>query len=131
MYDYDAAKNSWPNLSLLSASNNSASECGTTPPTYAQYSIFPGPGFPKGTWYFQPFGVAIGNANTGVNPDNIMVGNNNGNYIFSVNIQNAWNNPTVPQNGNGDDSNVTGILYGMTNRPISDRRGYARQYLLC
>ncbi len=119
VYDYDAATNSWPNLSLLSASNNSASECGTTPPTLAQYSIFPGPGFPKGTWYFQPFGVAIGNANTGVNPDNIIVGNNNGNYIFSVNIQNAWNNPTVPQNGNGDDSNVTGILYGMTNRPIS------------
>ena len=104
---------------MLTPTNNTAAECGTTPPTLAQYSIFPGPGFPKGTWYFQPWGVAIGNANTSTNPDNIIVGNQNGNYIFSMNITGAWSNPSVPQNGNGDDTNVTGILYGMTNRPIS------------
>jgi hypothetical protein len=118
-YLYDAATNSWPGMSVLTPTNNTAAECGTTPPTLAQYSIFPGPGFPKGTWYFQPWGVAIGNANTSTNPDNIIVGNQNGNYIFSMNITGAWSNPSVPQNGNGDDTNVTGILYGMTNRPIS------------
>jgi hypothetical protein len=104
-FSYNAATHSWPGVSVLTSSNPSPNECGTFPPTIAQYSIF---GFAP--YYFQPWGVAIGNNN------NIIVGNqNSGNWIFSMQVQGAWSNPTVPQNS----SSTFEILSAMTKRPIS------------
>lgn len=104
-FPYDPTTNSWPTLSMLSTSNNSASYCGTTPPTLAQYGIF---GFSP--YYFQPWGIAVGNNN------NLIVGSqNSGNFIFSMNITGAWSNPSVVQ----DSSSTTEIISGMTKRPIS------------
>jgi hypothetical protein len=104
-FNYNAATQSWTGLSVLTPSNPSPNECGTFPPTIAQYSIF---GFAP--YYFQPWGVAIGINN------NIIVGNqNSGNWIFSMQIQGAWSNPTVAQNS----SSTFEILSAMTKRPIS------------
>ena len=95
-FNYNAATQSWTGLSVLTPSNPSPNECGTFPPTIAQYSIF---GFAP--YYFQPWGVAIGINN------NIIVGNqNSGNWIFSMQIQGAWSNPTVAQNS----SSTVGLL---------------------
>lgn len=104
-FPYDAATNSWPTLSMLSSSNNSAAACGSTPPTLAQYSIF---GFAP--YYFQPWGIAVGINN------NLIVGSqNSGNFIFSMNVQGAWSNPSVAKAG----SSTSEIISGMTKRPIS------------
>ena len=104
-FNYDAATDSWPTLSLLSSANNSASQCGTTPPTLAQYSIF---GFAP--YYFQPWGIALGINN------NLIVGSqNSGNFMFSLNVQGAWSNPSVPQTS----SSTSKIISGMTKRPVS------------
>jgi len=109
-FNYNAATNSWPGLSVLTASNPSPNECGTTPPTLAQYSIFGGAGFPAGTYYFQPWGVAIGINN------NIIVGSqNSGNYIFSMSVTGAWSNPSVVKSG----SSTAGIIASMVKRPVS------------
>ncbi len=114
-YPYDVTTNSWPTLLAgsvaLTASNPSPNECGVYPPTIAQYSIF---GFSP--YYFQPWGAAIGNANTGAASGNIVVGNqNSGNWIFDMTVQGAWSNPTVTQSS----SSTFGILTAMTTRPDS------------
>jgi sugar lactone lactonase YvrE len=110
-FPYDSATDSWPKLSMLTPTNPSPDECGTYPPTIAQYSIF---GFSP--YYFQPWGVALGNSNTGPATGNIIVGNqNSGNWIFDMAIQGAWSNPTVTQSS----SSTFEILSAMTARPIS------------
>ena len=103
-FPYDPTTQTWDTLSAL-ATTSSPNECGVAPYSFAQYSIF---GFAP--YYFQPWGVAIGNNN------NIIVGSqNSGNFIFSINVTGAWNNPTVP----AASSSTSEIISGMTKRPIS------------
>src|SRR5579875_3059316 len=105
MFPYNPATRTWSTLSVLTASNNSADECGTAPYTFAQYGIF---GFSP--YYFQPWGIAIGNNN------NIIVGSqNSGNFIFSMAVQSAWSNPSVTQSS----SSTFEIISSMTKRPTS------------
>jgi len=113
-FSYNAATNSWPTLSVLTASNSSPDECnGNTAPSLAQYSIF---GFAP--YYFQPWGVAIGNANTGAAAGNIIVGNqNNSGWIFDMTIQGAWSNPNVPQSSSSTFDIIASS--GMKKRPNS------------
>ena len=108
-FPYDATTNSWPGLSVLTATNNSAALCpgdgsGTSPYILAQYGIMGPP------YYFQPWGIALGTGN------NLIVGaQNSGNFIFSLAIQGAWNTPSVTKSS----SSSTMIITAMTKRPIS------------
>lgn len=105
MFPYNPATKTWDTLNVLTSSNNSANECGVAPYSLAQYSIF---GFSP--YYFQPWGVALGNNN------NIIVGSqNSGNFIFSMAVQGAWSNPSVTQAS----SSTFEIISSMTKRPIS------------
>lgn len=104
-YPYNAAMQTWTGVSAITKSNTTPDECGSAPETLAQYSIF---GFSP--YYFQPWGIAIGNN------DNIIVGNQNGgNFIFNMAITGAWSNPSVPQTS----SSTSEIISGMTERPSS------------
>lgn len=92
-FPYNAATDSWTNLSELTAKNPSANFCnGNTAPSFAQYSIF---GFSP--YYFQPFGSAIGPSNS-VLKNTMVISNNNGGFMFGMYIQGAWNSPSVAQN---------------------------------
>ncbi len=105
MFPYDTKTQTWDTLSTLTTSNNSAAECGVAPYSFAQYSIF---GFAP--YYFQPWGIAIGNSN------NMIVGSqNSGNFIFNLYVTGAWSNPTVPANS----SSTSSIISGLTKRPNS------------
>jgi sugar lactone lactonase YvrE len=105
VFPYDPTTNTWDTLNVLTASNNSSAECGVAPYSLAQYSIF---GFSP--YYFQPWGVAIGNNN------NIIVGSqNSGNFIFSMAVQGAWSNPSVTQSS----TSTFEIISSMTKRPNS------------
>ncbi len=105
MFPYDPSTKTWDTLNVLTAANNSADECGVAPYSFAQYSIF---GFSP--YYFQPWGIAIGNNN------NIIVGSqNSGNFIFSMAVQGAWSNPSVAQSS----SSTFEIISSMTKRPTS------------
>ena len=104
-YPYNAATQTWTGLSGLSSGNNTSDECGVAPEGFAQYSIF---GFSP--YYFQPWGIAIGNN------DNMIVGNqNSGNFIFNLYVSGAWSSPSVPQNS----SSTSDIISAMTKPPIS------------
>lgn len=98
MFPY-IGSNTWaglngPNPNTLSLANPNTTICtnsgaGNEANAFAQYGLSApgGSGFPG---YFQPWGMAIGNNN------NLIVGNqNSGNFIFSLTVNNAWNNPTA------------------------------------
>jgi hypothetical protein len=109
-FKYNAATNSWPDLSALQGSNSPAlcpgSGSGANANVFfAQYSIF---GFSP--YYYQPWGIAIGNNN-----NMIIASQNSGNFMFNLFVTGAWSNPTVPQNS----SSTAEIISGMTKRPIS------------
>lgn len=113
-FPYNAATNSWPTVSQITTSNTSPDACnGNTPPSFAQYSIF---GFSP--YYFQPWGVALGNSNTGAASGNIIVGNqNNTGWIFDMTVQGAWSNPNVPQSSSSTFDIIA--ANGMQKRPVS------------
>ena len=93
-FPYNAATDSWTNLSVLTKSNPSSALCnGNTAPSFAQYSIF---GFSP--YYFQPWGATIG-LNNSILANTIIVSNNDNNgFMFGMYIQGGWTNPSVAQN---------------------------------
>ena len=105
-FPFDSTTNTWPGLSVLTPTNNSAALCpgdgsGTSPYIFAQYGIIGPP------YYFQPWGIAVGTN------DNLLVGaQNSGNFIFNLPVTGAWSNPKA---GSG----ASMIITQMTKRPIS------------
>ncbi|HWE85233.1 MAG TPA: Ig-like domain repeat protein [Terracidiphilus sp.] len=106
-YPYDAKTQTWDGLSDLTASNPSTTVCpnsteGTSPYVFAHYNLS-GTGYPG---YFQPWGVAVGNSS------NMIIGaQNSGNFIFSLQVNGAWSNPTV--------GNLTMLVATLKKRAVS------------
>lgn len=107
VFPWDVATQTWDGLSMLTAANPSTAVCpnsteGTSPYIFAHYNLS-GTGYPG---YFQPWGVAVGN-----NKNMIVGAQNSGNFIFSLQVNGAWNTPTV--------GTVTMLLDSLKKRPIS------------
>jgi hypothetical protein len=110
MFPWNAATQTWTGLSTLSPSNQTTAMCTNSgknneAEAWAQYGLSDATGLFAG-WY-QPWGIAIGNNN------NLIIGTQtNGDFIFSLSVNNPWTNPTPKQ--------VTWIpITGVTSRPIS------------
>jgi sugar lactone lactonase YvrE len=102
MFPWNATTGTWTGLNdgsanALSPSNPTTTMCtnsgtGNEPQAWAQYGIGtsdPATGWP---YWYQPWAIAIGNSN------NLIVGTQtNGQFIFSLSVNNAWTNPTAGQ----------------------------------
>jgi hypothetical protein len=102
-YPYDAATQTWTGLSAINSKNTTPDECGVAPEGFAQYGIS---GVTPG--YFQPWGIAIGNNG------NLVIGNqNSSNFIFTLDVNGAWANPTA--------GNATTFIYNSASSALTER----------